>query len=195
MRKFFFIIGKSGSGKTTLVNYTLDKLGKKYNLSRIVSCITRPQRTDEIENVDFHFISDDEFDSHIKNDDFVEWESYAGFKHGLLKTSFKNNINCNYIKEITTNGLEKVIKYIKENYVKDEIIIIKVISEQEQIYKRLKEERHMVNKEIESRFLADIQMSNNINPHKTIYNLLDDQSFINAKKDFCNFVENELKEN
>lgn len=190
MRKLFFVIGPSGSGKTTLVNYTLDKLSKKYNLLRMLNCVTRDPRPDEKYGKNAYFLSDELFRSIVARNYFVEWEEYAGFKHGCLKSAFWH-FNYSFITEITPKGLEKVIQYAKENGFEDEIVIISVVADQQKIIDRLTNERHTTQEEIEARAQSDKEMSANIVPNKIVYNLTD--SLIDPKEDFCNFVEYELK--
>ena len=61
----------SGGGKTTIVHHLL----QKKSTDRIfVSATTRPQRANEVDGKDYHFISVEDFKKRIANDEFVEWE-------------------------------------------------------------------------------------------------------------------------
>lgn len=66
------IIGKSGSGKTTLIN----KLCNEYGFRRIVTTTTRPIRYNERQDVDYHFVSVDEFKQLEEKSAFVESQYY-----------------------------------------------------------------------------------------------------------------------
>jgi guanylate kinase len=53
---------------------------------RSVSVTTRSPRIGEKEGVDYYFFSTDEFETHIEQRDFVEWEQvYEGLYYGTLK--------------------------------------------------------------------------------------------------------------
>jgi len=170
MNKVFFVIGPSGSGKTTLVDNALNQLGEQYNLVRIPSCITREQRLDEINGSHFFFVRDVEFDYHIKYNNFIEWEKYAGFRHGLLKDTFKYLIkNNNLIKEITPNGIPKIKGFMKNNYINAQIIIISIGVKKQDIINRL-HDRGVTEQEIEDRQKSDKLTSNNIIPDHYVYN-------------------------
>lgn len=66
------IIGKSGSGKTTLANILCDK----YGFNRILTTTTRPMRDGEEQDVDYHFVSNDEFSRLKESGAFIENQSY-----------------------------------------------------------------------------------------------------------------------
>lgn len=50
------IMGRTCSGKSTIV-----KELKKYGFHLILTTTTRPKREKEIQNVDYHFVSEEEF--------------------------------------------------------------------------------------------------------------------------------------
>lgn len=51
------IVGKQASGKNTLVNHLVESHGFR----KVVTYTTRPKRPGEIDGVDYHFISEEEF--------------------------------------------------------------------------------------------------------------------------------------
>ena len=65
------LIGKSCSGKDTVV-----KELKKMGYESIVTYTTRPMRDNEIDGVNYHFVSQEIFNSMISNNEFAEWKSY-----------------------------------------------------------------------------------------------------------------------
>ena len=80
--KLLLYCGPSGSGKTTIVHHLL-KTDPRLAFS--VSATTRPQRDNETDGVDYHFISVEEFRKRIDADEFVEWEEvYTGRYYGTL---------------------------------------------------------------------------------------------------------------
>ncbi len=83
--KLIVFSAPSGSGKTTIVRHLL---GIDYlNLEFSISATSREKRGEEIHGKDYYYLSTKEFKSHIKNDDFLEWEEvYRDNFYGTLKT-------------------------------------------------------------------------------------------------------------
>ncbi|MBL4817881.1 MAG: guanylate kinase [Deltaproteobacteria bacterium] len=69
----------SGTGKTTLAHLLVDSVA---NLEISVSHTTRPRRGNERDHVDYHFISDDEFDAMIQRKAFLEWAPVHSHRYG-----------------------------------------------------------------------------------------------------------------
>lgn len=83
--KLIVFSAPSGAGKTTIVRHLLglDKL----NLEFSISATSREKRGTEIAGKDYYFLSAKAFKTHIKNDDFLEWEEvYRDNFYGTLKT-------------------------------------------------------------------------------------------------------------
>ena len=82
MGKLFVVSGPSGVGKTTLVNALLcmESINKK--CKRVVTYTTRPPRQDEVEGVDYYFISLEEFELKEKECFFLETTIFCGNKYG-----------------------------------------------------------------------------------------------------------------
>lgn len=74
------LIGTSGSGKST-VEAEIEKLGYK----RIISYTTREMRHGEANNVDYHFVSKEQFQSLIDNNVLLEHTEYNGNMYGAPK--------------------------------------------------------------------------------------------------------------
>lgn len=77
----------SGSGKTSVLFETL-KLHPELAFS--VSSTTRESREGEKEGVNYHYITEEEFEASIKNGDFLEWNTVHGYKYGTLKKSMED---------------------------------------------------------------------------------------------------------
>ncbi|MFV5687518.1 guanylate kinase [Flavobacterium sp. ZT3R25] len=83
--KLIVFSAPSGSGKTTIVRHLLSK--EDLNLEFSISAATREARGEEINGKDYYFMSLEEFKTHIKNEDFVEWEEvYRDNFYGTLKS-------------------------------------------------------------------------------------------------------------
>jgi len=85
--KLVIISAPSGAGKTTIVKHLLES---GLNLSFSVSATTRPLRGNEVDGVDYFFLSVPEFKKRIENNEFVEWEEvYKDQYYGTLKSELE----------------------------------------------------------------------------------------------------------
>ena len=80
------LCGGTCAGKDTLMR----KMIEKYGLQKLITYTTRPIRENEIENVDYHFITDEQFEKLNKDDFFAETTSYdvangETWKYGTAK--------------------------------------------------------------------------------------------------------------
>ena len=71
--------GPSGAGKSSLVNKIIDEIGDCYFS---ISTTTRPMRPGEKEGVDYHFVTLEEFQKGIENDEFLEYALVHGNYYG-----------------------------------------------------------------------------------------------------------------
>ena len=82
--KFIIFSAPSGAGKTTLVKHLLD-CGLPLEFS--ISATSRKPRANEVHAKDYYFLSVEEFQDKVKNNQFIEWEEvYAGNYYGTLKS-------------------------------------------------------------------------------------------------------------
>ncbi len=83
--KLLVFSAPSGSGKTTIVRHLLKQ--EDLNLEFSISSTTRHAREEEVNGLDYYFITLQEFKNHIKAEDFLEWEEvYRDTFYGTLKS-------------------------------------------------------------------------------------------------------------
>ncbi|NEV92800.1 guanylate kinase [Psychroflexus sp. YR1-1] len=83
--KLIVFSAPSGSGKTTIVRHLLAQ--EDLNLEFSISATSRAPRENEVDGEDYYFMDLKEFKSHIKNEDFLEWEEvYRDNFYGTLKS-------------------------------------------------------------------------------------------------------------
>lgn len=89
------ITAPSGAGKTSITRYLLQHFPQ---LAFSVSAATRHQRPDEMNGVDYYFMSLEEFQHKIQNQEFIEWEMvYEGRYYGTLKSEIQRLRNSHKI--------------------------------------------------------------------------------------------------
>ena len=107
MANLFIIAAPSGCGKTSLVE-ALIKNAK--NLCVSVSHPTRPPRSDEINGINYYFVSINEFEEMIKNNAFVEhatvFDNHYGSSAKLIKEKLDEGVDV--ILEIDWQGARQV---------------------------------------------------------------------------------------
>ena len=108
------ISAPSGSGKTTLCK-ALQKVIPEIEWS--TSYTTREQRSIEFDGVDYHFISHNEFEDLILNQDLAEWENVHGYYYGTPKSTLENAINQDktVLLEMDVKGAIRIKELYPEN--------------------------------------------------------------------------------
>jgi len=108
--KVVIISGPSGAGKTTVVKQLIQECSLPLELS--VSATTRPARPGERDGIDYRFMSDEKFQHHRENQDFLEcFEVFGrGYWYGTLKTDVTTSLAAGkwVILEIDVQGMKSV---------------------------------------------------------------------------------------
>ena len=94
-QKIIIITAPSGAGKTSITKHLMQQFP---NLAFSISAATRAPRGEEKNAVDYYFISSEDFQEKIENNEFVEWEMvYEGKYYGTLKSELERIWNENKI--------------------------------------------------------------------------------------------------
>ena len=119
MKKGLLIIlsGPSGVGKGTVRKYIMKRNAVPLVFS--ISMTTRPPRATETDGVEYYFVSKEEFQKNIDNDNFLEWAEFVGNRYGTPKSYVEElrNEGKNVILEIEIQGAEQVLKKVKDDRV------------------------------------------------------------------------------
>ncbi len=76
----------SGAGKSTIARMLLDA-DREVTMS--VSATTRPKRPGEIDDVDYHFVDDNQFQALVDGDELAEWAYVFDHRYGSPKEPIK----------------------------------------------------------------------------------------------------------
>ena len=136
----------SGVGKTTITK----KLQQKYQNFKIsISSTTRPPRSNEIDGVDYDFVSKNEFEKKINNNEFYEYakifENYYGtLKKNVDQISKKNDV----LFDIDWQGTKQLSNFKNLNLVK----IYLITDTKSELKRRLLKRDKNTKEEVEKRF-------------------------------------------
>jgi len=101
------ITGPSGVGKGTLIRGLLERIPE---LELSVSATTRAPRPGERDGVDYHFLTPEEFEAHVRAGDFLEHATYSGHRYGTLRTEVERRLDAGraVVLEIEVQGARQV---------------------------------------------------------------------------------------
>ena len=136
----------SGVGKTTLTK----KIQQKYNTFKIsVSHTTRSPRSNEVEGVDYFFVSKEKFKELIKKNQFYEHAQIYENYYGTLKKNVDEIIlNNDIIFDIDWQGTKQLSKFKNLNLIK----IYLITNNKKELKSRLIKRNQNTADEIEKRF-------------------------------------------
>ena len=136
----------SGVGKTTITK----KLQQKYqNLKISISYTTRPPRSNEIDGVDYNFISKKKFEELINKRNFYEYAKIFENYYGTLKKNVDETIKKNdIIFDIDWQGTKQLASFRNLNIIK----IYLITNSKSELKKRLLKRDQNTKEEVEKRF-------------------------------------------
>lgn len=83
---FVLVSGPSGSGKGTI---EAELMARFTAMKRLPNATTRPPRQGEVDGVDYHFISEVEFNGLDTAGEFIQTNTTHGARHGLRRSEFQ----------------------------------------------------------------------------------------------------------
>ena len=99
----YVVSAPSGAGKTSLCKAIIDI---SPNLRHSISHTTRSPRTGEVDGMDYHFVSNAEFDAMVADGAFVEWALVHGNRYGTADACLEagRRAGCDLLLEIDCQG-------------------------------------------------------------------------------------------
>jgi len=109
----FTVSAPSGAGKTSLVSALVQSMT---DVQVSISHTTRPMRPGEIDGVNYHFVTHDEFNDKLGNGDFLEYAEVFGNKYGTCQDFVEQTLASgrDVVLEIDWQGARQVRRLMPE---------------------------------------------------------------------------------
>ena len=155
------IVGASASGKTEISKILVNEYGFK----KCVTTTTRSKRTDEVNGIDYHFISKEQFKALISKNSFVEYAIYQDNFYGINK----KDIDKNALVIVEPTGANELIRKLK-----NDVFIIYIESKKDVRSNRMKSRGDKL-EDINKRLLNDDEIFNKDNLIKVDLHIKNDE--------------------
>ena len=111
--ELFILSSPAGGGKTTLANLLIKEIP---NLKRVITCTTRKPRPGEKNGVDYYFLSKEEFEKRIKENDFLEYAIVHGNYYGTPKKEVEEELQKGFdlLLVIDVQGMRQIVSNKKD---------------------------------------------------------------------------------
>jgi len=154
--------GVAGAGKDTIKKEIIKRME---NVKSIPSYTSRPPREGDVPGQTYIFLSKEEFEEKIKNDEFLEYTIYNGNYYGTLKSEIVDNLKKgkNVILEIEIEGALNVKKLVPEA-----IFIFILPPTMKELLNRLKNRGTENNEKIIARFKTAYREINEISKYNYV---------------------------
>ena len=176
------VSGPSGVGKGTIVKTILNR---RADVVESVSCTTRPPREGEVHGKHYFFLSKEEFQKRIAEDDFLEYNEHFGNYYGTPKSFVKEALKeKSVIMEIEVVGALNAKKAFPEC-----LLVMVVPPSVEELKKRLAGRGSETEEQIEKRLARmDYELS-----HKDQYDyVIVNDDLETAIADLCKIIDGEM---
>lgn len=132
--KVIIFVAPSGSGKSTIISELMEKSNK---IKQCISTTTRDPRENEIDGVNYHFISKEEFEKRKQEGKFYETAEAYSNSYAIQKEDINKLLNQGYnvVIDMNLDGLRQ----FQQNIKKEKLMAIFIEVPEETVEKRLRE--------------------------------------------------------
>jgi len=126
--------GVSGAGKDTIKK---ELIKREKNIVTIPSFTDRPMRANDVEGGTYHFVSTEEFERMINDEELYEYNVHHEHYYGTSKKVFNEKVKEGKIivKDIDVNGTENLVKLLEKDM---KVITIFLRVPKDELERRLK---------------------------------------------------------
>ncbi|MFM7821566.1 MAG: guanylate kinase [Candidatus Fonsibacter sp.] len=134
----------SGAGKTTLAK-KIERSDRNFKIS--VSYTTRTPRTNEVDGVDYNFVTIKKFQELASQDKFLEQAKVFGNYYATLKGPIEDNLakGIDYLFDIDWQGTEQVKKIMPSDIVSVFILPPSIDDLESRLKKREEQNKQLIN--------------------------------------------------
>lgn len=187
--KIVALFGQSGAGKDTLLDAIME-MDCPFKVNKILTTTTRPPRDYEVDGIDYHFVSAEEFGEKILSGEMLEATSFNNWFYGITINDIKENmVNIGVFNP-------KAIECLLEDSQLDVLPVYVWASDETRLKRQLNRELQPDCMEICRRFIADKKDFDDIPfSYKQINNNLQDMDWMvgtSFEAAFTHLVEDEL---
>ena len=113
----FILSSPSGAGKTTISRRLLEHDGE---IRMSVSATTRPMRPGEVDETDYHFTTQPQFDALVQDGGFLEWAHVFGHSYGTPKAQIKDGLKAgqDFLFDIDWQGTQQLYQKMETDVVR-----------------------------------------------------------------------------
>lgn len=114
----FILSAPSGAGKTTIWRAALERMPE---VEFSVSLTTRARRENEVNGINYHFVTDGEFRQRVDRGELAEWVENFGYCYGTPRAPLENAVSAgrDILVEIEVRGARR----LRESYPSDSVSI------------------------------------------------------------------------
>ena len=174
------LVGASASGKTEVAKLII----KNHGFEKMVTTTTRPMRVGEVADVDYHFLTKEEFLKKKENNEFLETTLYNGNYYG----THRSDVGDKKVVIVEVEGANILYKELGS----DVMIFYLEASEQERINRMCI--RHDNPEDINKRIISDrVRFSPSLLDHVDQIIDTNNQTLIDLSEQIYNLYENRSK--
>lgn len=158
----FVVSGPSGCGKGSIIK---ELIRRRENLWLSISCTSREKRPCEVDGQDYYFLTKEEFERKIGDDEFIEYAQYSDNYYGTPKKYIEQHLNQgeDVVLEIEIVGALKIKKILP-----DTLFIFVMPPSMSELRKRLEGRETETKAKIDQRFRRAYEEINAVNDYNYV---------------------------
>lgn len=161
MSLLIVLTGKTASGKDTIKSALLSKYP---NLKKVITTTSRTPRDGEINDIDYHFLTRDEFEQKVKSGEFAEYVEYGGNLYGTYKSELEEALNSDILWRIDPSRAGEAREFLRRAFparIAEELVsnvIVFYITVPDRVVLERLSKRGIPEREIQKRMEDDIKI-------------------------------------